>query len=368
MTILYEQDWANNPNAIVHLETSNKSFLDVSMGYRATGVKNHSFMLALLNPALRNVDPHDPDLSIELKAAVAIEARDNPFYFFRECVRFPGHGLYDASYRSFQPNRGNMAALWSWLNGLDVGWQQIRQTYQKPTIMALYGWLVNMKMISSLLLWGVKDDALKRQHVVTILGMLDLLPPYLDLRTDHDKLVAIDSREIPITPINNLIKFPVAEYEEKRAYNQGRGLTARVLVMEDMPYYHNAHISLPILAASTHHSRVKAVLSGAAGGFIIPTVAGKLDTREGKFTHDLFSSFAPWSDKFFDLSGKEALYKKLRSRSKYNSPAVYISMNHRDLGYTDEWLRKRIEESRATGDDADREFFNIWTGTPYQVE
>ena len=38
------------------------------------------------------------------------------------------------------------------------------------------------------------------------------------------------------------------------------------------------------------------------------------------------------------------------------------TFNHRQLGYTDEWLYRAIAESGAKGDhQANRDFFNVWT-------
>ena len=35
-------------------------------------------------------------------------------------------------------------------------------------------------------------------------------------------------------------------------------------------------------------------------------------------------------------------------------------MNHKQLGYTDEWLRKKIEDAMSDGEDAGADFFNLW--------
>jgi hypothetical protein len=48
-----------------------------------------------------------------------------------------------------------------------------------------------------------------------------------------------------------------------------------------------------------------------------------------------------------------------------NSPAgvvrVNATFNHRQLGKTDEWLKEKLDNSVAEGEDADRDYFNLWT-------
>ena len=62
MTILYEEDWGRYPSAAVHYETRNRSWVELAKKLEMVGVKNNKFFLALLNPALRYVDPWDENL------------------------------------------------------------------------------------------------------------------------------------------------------------------------------------------------------------------------------------------------------------------------------------------------------------------
>ena len=88
--ILFLEDWQKYPTAIIDYETKNKSFVRQAAVYRLMGVQNHAFLLALINPRLQGVDPHDPNLTLEQQMEVAIECRINPWYFFREVARAPG--------------------------------------------------------------------------------------------------------------------------------------------------------------------------------------------------------------------------------------------------------------------------------------
>ena len=56
-----------------HLSTNNKSFLDMHYFLKSTGIKNNAFMLALLDPDLAYIDPHDPNLNVFYKQKVLRE-------------------------------------------------------------------------------------------------------------------------------------------------------------------------------------------------------------------------------------------------------------------------------------------------------
>ena len=80
--ILYESDWERFPTAIADTRTKNKEALETAKLLRYMGIKNYRWPLALVNPALQGLDPHDiPTLSQNEMKMVAIEAAINPLFF-----------------------------------------------------------------------------------------------------------------------------------------------------------------------------------------------------------------------------------------------------------------------------------------------
>lgn len=77
----------------VHLETKNRSFLEMHYYLKNIGIKNNAFMLKLYNTNLIGVDPYDPKLTPYQKAAILKECMDNCWYFIREVVRIPVSGV-----------------------------------------------------------------------------------------------------------------------------------------------------------------------------------------------------------------------------------------------------------------------------------
>ena len=143
MTILFVEDWAKYPNAIVNTQTKNKTFLRLASLYKEMGVKNHAFLLALHNPELLNVDPFNPSITDEEMLMVAIECKQNFWYFVREIVVVPG-GSHDDPIR-FIANRANMALFWLFFNHIMIILVQPRQTGKSFSTDELMTYLLNIR-------------------------------------------------------------------------------------------------------------------------------------------------------------------------------------------------------------------------------
>ncbi|MFR2988869.1 MAG: hypothetical protein ACLTMR_08550, partial [Faecalibacillus sp.] len=79
--ILYQEDFYYQ-NAIIHTTTTNKSFLRMHLLLKKMGIKNNAFFLALTQPELKNIHPHElKDPSPELAARIGLECKINPWYY-----------------------------------------------------------------------------------------------------------------------------------------------------------------------------------------------------------------------------------------------------------------------------------------------
>jgi len=147
----------------------------------------------------------------------------------------------------------------------------------------------------------------------------------------------------------------------------GRGLTSPIFHIDEGPFQSNIEISLPAALAAGTAARDEARLNKQPYGAIFTTTAGKKDDRDGRYCFKLVSEAAEWTELFFDCKNEEELEQMVRRNSrssKQNPDGVYsvnITMNHRQLGKDDAWLRRAIEGAKVYGEDADRDFGNIWT-------
>ena len=131
-------------------------------------------------------------------------------------------------------------------------------------------------------------------------------------------------------------------------------------------------MSLPAALAAGTAARDEAEKHGRPYGNVFTTTAGKKDDRDGRFMYDMIHGGAVWNEAFFDAENR-ADFKELVLRNCSGRKAlVNITMSHRQLGYTDEWLYNAITSAAATGEAADRDFLNKWTSgtqrSPLSVE
>lgn len=354
--ILFEQDYAKYPRVIIDTKTTNQTFVRLASVYRSMGIKNNAFLLALHNPDLQGIDPFDPDLTFNEMGLIAIEAFENPWYYLRELARAPGMAGSDAV--PVEGNRGNVALFWSFFNHIMTFLIQIRQTGKSFSTDTLMSYLMNIKCRDTQINLLTKDDDLRRKNIIRIKDIMSELPRYLQQRTKDD---ANNTEEVTIKSRGNSYSTHVPQASPKRAYNMGRGLTSPIFHIDEPPFQPNISIALPAALAAGGAAIDRAKAAGAPYGTILTTTAGKKDDKDGKYIYNLLCDAAVWTEKFLDARSPEELEHMIRRNSRSGKFVVNITLNHRQLGKTDEWLKQKLEENLQTGDDANRDFFNLWT-------
>jgi hypothetical protein len=354
--ILFSNDWAKYPTAQPHYRTRNKSFLRLAAVYREMGIKNHAFLLALVNQELQDVDPYGENLTLEQEAMIAMECKINPWYFFRECVRIPVQGSNEAV--QLEANRGNIALWWCFFNHVMIILIQIRQTGKSVSADVLKIYLLMIKCLHTLINLVTKDDELRRENIKRMKDIMGELPPYLDLRTKAD---AQNGEEITVQVLENHMRTHVGQQVEKRAYNQGRGMTSPLYFGDEGPFQPNVHKALPAALAARTAAVDAARKAGTPYGTVLTTTAGNKDDAEGTFMFGIVEESALWTEKFFDCKDEAELESLVRKNSRGHVYQIHACFNHQQLGKTDEWLFRAIQETKVTGTAADRDFFNMWT-------
>lgn len=320
------------------------------------GVKNHAFILALVNPRLIGIDPFSPDLSTEQMMEIALECKINPWFFFREIARAPA--IAGSESVPLEANRGNIALFWSFFNHIMITLIQIRQTGKSFSTDTLMTYLLNIICQNTAINLLTKDDVLRRKNIERLKEIATELPRYLQQRTAED---ANNGEEITVRRLGNTYTTHVPQMSPKRAYNLGRGLTSPIFHIDEAPFQPNIEIALPAALAATGAAVDRAKAQGTPYGTILTTTAGKKDDKDGRFIFKLLSDSAVWTEKFFDAENLEALETMIKRNSRGGVVRINATFNHQQLGKTDEWLRQKLAESLQTGDDANRDYFNMWT-------
>jgi len=353
--ILFINDWEKYPSAIVHTQTKNQSFLDMAGVYKSMGIKNHAFLLALHNPLLAEIDPHDPTLTDSMKRMVMKEAYENPWYYFRECVKAPPLAGIDPI--QFRANRGNMATLWLFFNHIMQLLIQPRQTGKSFTVDSLMAGLLNLWCFNTKINLLTKDEKLRAETVSRLKDIIKYLPKYMVMRTKKD---SNNSESISIQLNNNVYKSHVAQSSEAAAFNAARGLSSPIMHIDEFAYYKHIGTALPAALPATGAAMEVARANNAPHGVIFTTTAGWLDSASGAYAHEFYEESAIWYEEYLDSRNIKALKKVIRKNSSSNDVAVVVDMNHRQLGFTDIWLQERIRSSKAKGAKAETDFLNIW--------
>jgi hypothetical protein len=355
MTILFAEDWSKYPNSIADYKTTNRSFVRLAALYRDMSIANHSFLLALHNPALQGVDPHSPDLTLDQIALITIECKENFWYYVREVVRIPG--LAGGDPIPFRASRGNIALYWLFFNHIFTLLIQIRQTGKSVGMDTLNRYLTNVRCRNTDIYLITKDDDLRSKNLARMKEMESCLPFYFRLRQKND---LANNEEYTIKMLKNTYKGLLAQSSPKAALNLGRGLTTPIVQFDEAAFLYNIRISLPAALAAGIAARDSARANNEPYGTVLTTTAGKKDDRDGSYVYSLLMQASIWSEGFLDAKNLEDLEDIIRKASG-GELMVNCTFSHRQLGYDDEWLKKVLDETKARGEDADRDLFNIWT-------
>ena len=320
------------------------------------GVANHTYMLALHNPSLIGVDPFDPDLTKEQIVAMSEECKINPWYFFREMARGPAASGSEPI--RFRINRANLALIWLFFNHITTMLIQARQTGKSFSTDMLMTCLMSVVTMNTKFNLLTKDDGLRVANVTRLKDIYNELPQWLQLKNRSD---TNNTEKITVNALGNVYTTSVAQPSVKGALKLGRGMTIAINHIDEIAFIKNIAHTLPALLASGGAARDSAKEAGEPYGNIFTTTAGYLNSEEGKYVHDeIYTKAMPFTDKLYDCKDEYDLINTIKKNSPGNKLMVLLEFNHRQLGYTDEWLRGKIADAMATGDAIKADFLNIW--------
>nr|DAS75668.1 MAG TPA: large terminase [Caudoviricetes sp.] len=362
--ILFLNDWLDPANKgidgdgpIADVDTRNKSFLDYASVLQQMGIKNWAFCLALHDPKLKGVDPFDENLSVEMKYRVGKELEANPWYYLREAALVPPPAGADPM--MFRAHRANIGMFWLFMNNVSFFLLQPRQTGKSIVADVINNYLLHYRMFNSKTILVTLSQLLLSENIERIKLMRSLLPQYTIARTSNDT----KAKEMYTYPARgNRLITKVSQSSEMAARNVGRGCTTPVQQYDEAAYINYMDEVYPAATAATGAARDIAKERGEPYGTMITTTAGDKMSRSGRFMYNIYQNSAPWTEKYMDLANNEELHSVIRKASRNDTSMVGATFNHRQLGFTDQWLMDRIRETQTTDvDKINRDYFNIWT-------
>lgn len=374
--ILYLKDWdkKENSGALVHTSTKNQSFIDLANVFKKMGLKNYYFHLALHDPDLEFVDPFADNLSPQTIVKIANEIAVNPWYFFREIAQTPDSTSDNRMF--FRANRANISLFWCFFNHCQYFLIQPRQTGKSYSTDIIMMYLLCFRKSLKLLLY-TKDSQLRMLNVIRLRTLIATLPAYLNPLTRKD---SNNSEGITVLNNNNYYNTIIAQESEDAAYKKGRGNTVEVRQCDEVAFCKLNYITIPSMGSAMDAARMNALAQGKETASIFTTTAGKKDTPHGRWAYEVWNESAQFDEKYYDSFDAAEFEKRVRADSNPSDPLaktfglfqVQGTFSHRQLGYTDEWLIENMSRNKVTGEDALRDYYNVWTSgtesSPFTVE
>ena len=357
MTALFYTDIVNHSKAKINIndKTNNKSFIRICEVFRQMGVNNYMFPLTLYDSDLIGYDVHNPsDPSIELKLKSLQEAKNNKWFFLRECVRIPSPG--DEYGIPYEASRANISLTWCMEAGIPYFLIQPRQTGKTIgtltlTVHQLYvgGFNVNMALVT-------KDNKLLNENVSRIKSIRDLLPNYFIIQNNK----TTDNKEgIFYAPLSNKYITFIGNQDKKKASNTGRGSSFISTHFDEPSYTYNISIVHSTITAAQGAHSVTAQEKGYIHCNVYTTTPASLNTESGKYAHDIISKAVNFNEKlFYDQPDKIHLLDFIKENSA--NGFIHGTWSYQQLGKTDEWFHETVSKQNSTPDQIDRDYLNLW--------
>jgi len=357
--ILYRKDWSKYPSAIVHLKTTNKSFLDFAAQLKKSGVKNYLFLLALHNPKLENIDPHSKNLTLEEKMMISREISINKWYYFREVARAPASSgqLEDTP---FLANGGSIAVIWGFFAEIAdlILHEQIRQTGKSFTARHIARGLLSYWTFNTEIGLFTKDNPLRVDTIESLKKIEESIPPWIRFTSKKD---VNNSQSITCLRNKNSFITAVAQKSEISAGNVLRGHVIPIVFMDEPAFASNIEKSLPSILAATGAARKAARSVGAPVGTLLTTTSGDPSTPSGRYVYnEIYKKGAKFNLKYYDCLDQKEARDLVIKHSSGGKRILILSFNHKELGMTEEEFKRRLRESGAVSTEAERDFFLKW--------
>lgn len=335
--------------------TSNKSFLQVAKDLKSLGIKNFYFMLEIRDYTLIDVDPFSPNLTLDQISRIMNECTTNVWYYLREVARIPNQGGPPVP---FKANRGNIAQTWCLLHGIDSWLCLPRQQGKTVSLLAVFGWAYSFGTNDSNFIFINKDGGNAKENLQRLKDQIDCLPEYLRfeqiLEEDDNGKPRITkavknatSMKHPVTKNKITIKSKATSYES--ALSLARGLTSPILHFDE-PEFTNHIKTIVENSVSTYETASRnAKANGALYGRCFSCTPGDLDTSMGQEAQEILSHTTRWTEKMYDMrwDPHNDENNEVLQYVQHNDGAngiVYIEYSYKQLGLTDEWLRKMYDK------------------------
>ena len=321
--------------------TKNKSFIEIYSYLKSQGINNCKFHLQLYDPALASIDPHDPNLSFDMKVRVLKECRHNYWYFIREVVRIPSPGTNTGI--MYELNRANLALSFCCSIHLNVFEEIPRQCGKTTSVLTWILWLFNFGTDNSEISFLNKRLQDSTYNLGELKKIRDLLPEYLKMNstytTDGKKIKPRSNVESMQHSFNgNIIRTVASARSATAAASLMRGRTVPIIYIDEwafVPYNGEIYSNMvPAFNTAANYAR----MNGKPSGIIITTTPGVLTNDEGIYANEMRLAATPFNERIFYDTNYQNIMEIINSNN--HSTFVYIKFTYQQLGKSEQWFKE----------------------------
>ena len=360
---------------IYDFNTSNETFLGVYNVLKEMGISNNKFFLLLYDQDLVNVNPRDPNLSIDTQHKVVREVKRNFWYYIREVVRLET----EAGLSKFMLHIGNLSAMYLKLLNLNYYWEQPRQTGKTLGEMASESYFFGFGCSNTNFGFYNYEQNRAVENLQTMISVLQNLPNYLQIfklkeTTDEDgnkvykerSQVGKKIRSFDNPVLGNKVITQTAGQTKAKADKVGRGATQAKINMDEIGYYKfNKRVWASANYAHTTAAR-NAERAGKPYGVSWTSTPPEMGTERGQWLYEFVKEKSAKFEPFmFDMTRVE-LTSWLKKNAKKDF--FYITYQYHELGYDEEWAAKQLRQCSTKSDfkkDILLEWIRDYSSNPY---
>jgi hypothetical protein len=340
---------------IYDIKTNNRSFLKVSLDLRKRGVKNNKFMLALHNPELSGVDPHDPDITSEQKVAIFKECAINKWYYLREVVRVPVDGVISGI--SYQLNLGNLTL--SYLKSKNINQIMILPRQHGKTVGAIIDdtWTFLFAGTNANIIYSNKEFKDSKKNLKLFKDIRDRLPRWIMEFVSNSKSDKDNEEYKLIANRNNTLKAMAAANSDDQADKLGRGMTTSNIYFDEFAFLTRNKLIFEAALPAWSVASENAKKNGIPYGITITTTPNNVDIEQGSYCKMMIDKAAKFNVSCFDMNDEEFIqFIKDNSSNDF----VFAQYDYKDLGRDDAWLTQQIRYFQGDIAKVKRELLLEW--------
>lgn len=341
----------NDENGVPHyydFGTKNESFLLTARELKELGIKKWYQCLEVKFPQLgvQDIDPYDPNISPADIGKIAIECKQNPWFFFREVTRIPVRG---AGTLPLYLHRAGHAAIWCFIHSIDFELVQPRQTYKTTVITAIMSYAMLFEYRNTDIPYMHRTEKRVTDNIAILRDYIMALPKYMNPWATFKHPPGLQSMKYDAHNVS--IAVITAAKSENVATDKTRGYSLFCWFVDECEFIPFMKAVIDGANPTIVQARQTAREKGIRSCMMYASTPGDLETAEGKEWAKILDKLPDFYEQIYDST--EAEIQRLKSlptpdeedQDRVPITMFYIEFNYKQLRKTEEWLKEQYYQA-----------------------